>query len=553
MKQPIDLRPDHAKIVHEIIARHLPAGVSVRVFGSRAKWTAKPHSDLDLALKGKEPLPRSMLGDLAEAFSESDLPFRVDVVDWHTVAPSFQAVIDRDGIALPWPIRTLGEFVKAREVQLQTGPFGSQLHAYDYQPDGVAVVPTEGIKNRRIDHSVLPKISHEKADELKRHRLVEGDILFARRGVQATGHTAMIRRSEVGFICGTGAIRLRIRENSDELHAPFLAQLLSLDTSVEWFKFHAIGATMPNLNEGIISSFSFPVPVIAEQRAIASVVAALDDKIELNRRMNETLERQAQAIFRDWFVDFGPVRRKVAGETDAVAIMGGLTPDPADAAKLAALFPDALSDDGLPVGWSETAIGDLVKPQGGSTPSTGDETLWSPPRHCWATPKDLSNMTDLALFDTARQISDAGLAKITSGLLPVGSVLLSSRAPIGYLAIAQAPVAINQGFIGLVPTAEVGSSYLYCWCKANMDKIVANANGSTFQEISKKNFRPITTPVPEDRRLIAEFANVADPLFARLIAGASENRTLAETRDYLLPRLMSGRVRVRVRPEIEAA
>ena len=85
MKQPIDLRPDHAKIVHEIIARNLPAGVSVRVFGSRAKWTAKPHSDLDLALKGKQPLPRSVLGDLAEAFSESDLPFRVDIVDWHAV------------------------------------------------------------------------------------------------------------------------------------------------------------------------------------------------------------------------------------------------------------------------------------------------------------------------------------------------------------------------------------------------------------------------------------------------------------------------------------
>jgi type I restriction enzyme S subunit len=100
MKQPIDLRPDHASIVHDIIARHLPGGVSVRVFGSRAKWSAKPHSDLDLALKGKGPLPRAVLGDLAEAFSESDLPFRVDVVDWHSVAPSFQAVIDRDGFPL---------------------------------------------------------------------------------------------------------------------------------------------------------------------------------------------------------------------------------------------------------------------------------------------------------------------------------------------------------------------------------------------------------------------------------------------------------------------
>lgn len=544
MTQPIDLRPDHAKIVHEIIARYLPAGLSVRVFGSRAKWTAKPHSDLDLALKSKEPLPRSVLGDLAEAFSESDLPFRVDVVDWHTVTPTFQAVIDRDGLSLPWPIRTIGELVKDHEVQLQTGPFGSQLHAYDYQPDGVAVVPTEGIKERRIDHSVLPKISHEKAEELKRHRLYDGDILFARRGVQATGHTAMVRPTEVGFICGTGAIRLRVRENSNELYPSFLAQFLSLSTSVEWFKFHAIGATMPNLNEGIISSFPLPVPLISEQRAIASVVSALDDKIELNRRLNETLERMAQAIFRDWFVDFGPVRRKAAGETDAVAIMGGLTPDAARAAQLAALFPDGFGDDDLPEGWTETAIGDLVKPQGGSTPSTGDEALWSPPRHYWATPKDLSNMTDPALFQTARQISDAGLAKITSGLLPPGSVLLSSRAPIGYLAIAQVPVAINQGFIGLAPTAEVGSSYLYCWCKANMDKIVANANGSTFQEISKKNFRPITSAFPADRRLIAEFGLAADPLFARLIAAAIESRTLTETRDYLLPRLMSGAVRV---------
>lgn len=298
-----------------------------------------------------------------------------------------------------------------------------------------------------------------------------------------------------------------------------------------------------------LKSFHIAAPEKLEQGAIADVLSALDGKIELNRRMNETLEGLAQAIFRDWFVDFGPTRRKAAGEANPVAIMGGLTPDPARAAELAALFPAAFDDDGLPVGWSETAIGDLVKAQGGSTPSTSDEALWAPAKHCWATPKDLSNMNDLALFDTARQISDAGLARITSGLLPVGSVLLSSRAPIGYLAIAQVPVAINQGFIGLAPTGEVGSAYLYCWCKANMEKIVANANGSTFQEISKKNFRPITSVLPADRRLIAEFGNVAEPLFARLIAGASENRTLAETRDYLLPRLMSGAVRVMPRTE----
>ncbi|MFC3213179.1 restriction endonuclease subunit S domain-containing protein [Novosphingobium panipatense] len=123
------------------------------------------------------------------------------------------------------------------------------------------------------------------------------------------------------------------------------------------------------------------------QRDVASTLTALDDKIGLNRRMNETLEAISQAIFRDWFIDFGPVRRKMAGVTDPVAIMGGLTLGPNRAAELAALFPAALDDDDLPVGWSERPIGELVDIAGGSTPSTADESLWQPAEHRWATPK----------------------------------------------------------------------------------------------------------------------------------------------------------------------
>lgn len=329
----------------------------------------------------------------------------------------------------------------------------------------------------------------------------------------------------------------------DDAPRTYLYWLLQTPQYRGYCRAHSTGTTNLGLARDDFLNFEVP-PLTRERQWIVDLVQNIEDKIELNRRMNETLEGMAQAIFRDWFVDFGPTRRKVPGEAGPVEIMGGLTPDPARAAELAALFPAAFGDDGLPMGWAYLEIGDLVKPQGGSTPSTNDASLWSPGIHQWATPKDLSNMSDLALFETGRQISDAGLAKITSGLLPVGSVLLSSRAPIGYLAIAQTPVAINQGFIGLVPTAEFGSPYLYCWCKANMDKIVANANGSTFQEISKKNFRPITSAVPADRRIVAEFGQLTEPLFERLIAAARENRTLAETRDYLLPRLMSGEVRV---------
>ncbi len=445
---------------------------------------------------------------------------------------------------MTYGVASIGDLIEQGFAHIQTGPFGSQLHSYDYVPSGVPVVPTEAIRERRIDRNVCPQITAEKASELARHRLLAGDILFARRGVQATGHIGVVRNPEEGFLCGTGAIRLRISKGNGTVCAEYLSHLLADPASIAWFKFHAIGATMPNLNEGIIRNFPLHLPNYSYQRSVAIFLSALDDKIELNRRMNETLEAMGQAIFRDWFVDFGPVRRKMAGATDPAAIMGGLTPDPTRAAELAALFPNALSDDNLPLGWSEKSIGELVDIAGGSTPSTAEESLWQPAEHRWATPKDLSNMSDLALFETGRRISSAGLAKITSGLLPVGTVLLSSRAPIGYLAVAQAPVAINQGFIALRPTDDFGSAYLYLWCKANMEAILANANGSTFQEISKKNFRPITSATPSECSLIRAFSQIVDPMFARIVSAAAENGTLAETRDYLLPRLMSGEVRV---------
>lgn len=304
------------------------------------------------------------------------------------------------------------------------------------------------------------------------------------------------------------------------------------------------GTSNPSLGRDTFYAQYMPLPTLREQRSIAEALANFDDKIELNRRRSETLEAMALAIYRDWFVDFGPIHRKVAGAVDPIDIMGGLAPSPAVAAKLATLFPDSFNDQGLPNGWSECAIGDLVEISGGSTPSTTDESLWQPAEYRWATPKDLSNMSDLALFDTGRRISSLGLAKIRSGLLQKGTVLLSSRAPIGYLAIAQAPVAINQGFIALKPTADCGSAYLYLWCKANIDAILANANGSTFQEISKKNFGPIRSPIPNDREILRAFGDITQPLIDCIVSAAAETHILTQTRDYLLPRLMSGEVRV---------
>lgn len=334
--------------------------------------------------------------------------------------------------------------------------------------------------------------------EISRFLLEEGDLIFARRSLTAAGAGKCSIVMEVTEPTTFESSIIRARPNRTRANPLFLYYFFQSSAGFQLLDTIRRQVAVAGITGGDLAQLPVPTPSLLEQEAIASACAVLDDKIELNRRMNETLEAMAQAIFRDWFVDFGPVRRKLAGETDPVAIMGGLTPDPTRAAELAALFPASLTDEGLPEGWTDRPIGDQVEIAGGSTPSTADDSLWNPAEHRWATPKDLSNMSDLALFETGRRISSAGLAKITSGLLPAGTVLLSSRAPIGYLAIAQEPVAINQGFIALKPMADHGSAYLYLWCKANMEAILANANGSTFQEISKKNFRPITSATPDD-------------------------------------------------------
>lgn len=188
-------------------------------------------------------------------------------------------------------------------------------------------------------------------------------------------------------------------------------------------------------------------------------------------------------------------------------------------------------------------IGDAVETVGGATPDTKVEAYWMPPIHHWTSPKDLSGASAPVLLTTERRISDLGLVKIGSGLLPVGSLLMSSRAPIGYLSLAQVPVAINQGYIGMLPGGALPPLYLLFWCRHYMDAIKGRANGSTFMEISKKAFRPIPAVIPPSAAMGA-FMGVAQSLFDRLIENERQAQTLTAFRDALLPRLISGQLRL---------
>jgi type I restriction enzyme S subunit len=276
------------------------------------------------------------------------------------------------------------------------------------------------------------------------------------------------------------------------------------------------------------------LPPIAEQKAIASVLGALDDKIDLNRRMNATLEAMAQTLFQSWFVDFDPVRAKADRR------------DPGLPQHLADLFPDSFEESELgeiPRGWNVKPIGDLAKVVGGSTPSTKEPAYWEGGVHPWATPKDLSGLSEPVLLNTERKITDAGLSQVGSGLLPKGTVLLSSRAPIGYLAITELPVAINQGFIAMLAKPDTSNLFLLLWATAAQEDIVRRANGSTFLEISKSGFRSIPVVSPPVKAMM-EFERQARPLYERIVRCVQESCSLRALRDIMLPALLSGKVEI---------
>jgi type I restriction enzyme S subunit len=265
-----------------------------------------------------------------------------------------------------WERTTLGEVCDRVQGVIQTGPFGSQLHASDYVSDanGIPSIMPVNIGDGIINSSEIKRVKEEDAVRLARHRVLPGDIVYSRRG--DVERCALVREEERGWLCGTGCMLIRLQSQS--VHARYVLYYLTQPCVKAWIVRHAVGATMPNLNTGIIRSIPLVLPPIDHQRKIASILGSLDDKIELNRRMNATLMSMAQTIFKSWFIDFDPVHRNAAAcsgqsyDSIAAAI---LQPETFDN-----LFPGSFSESKLgfiPSGWSITEIGEFVELQRGKT------------------------------------------------------------------------------------------------------------------------------------------------------------------------------------------
>ncbi|WP_315138095.1 restriction endonuclease subunit S [Achromobacter marplatensis] len=427
-----------------------------------------------------------------------------------------------------WKMISLGDCI-----ELTTGfPFKSSEYSNDI--DSVRLLRGDNIGQGTLRWDGVKKWPASKVAGLENYELMESDVVLAmdRPWIPVGLKFGRVTKEDLPALLVQRVARLR---PTQRIYGDYLYSIIASRGFSEYIQNIATGTAVPHISATQIKSYSFQLPDIETQKRVGQLHASLDDRITLLRETNKTLESIAHAIFKSWFVDFDPVRAKMEGRQPE-----GMNEE------TAALFPDSFEDSELgsiPIGWQVMLIGDAVDTVGGATPDTKNPDFWDPPVHCWTTPKDLSGITAPILLDTERKLSPEGIKKVSSGLLPEGTLLLSSRAPIGYLALTQIPVAINQGYIAMLPGGVLPPLYLHFWCKQNMENIKGRANGSTFMEISKKAFRPIPILVPSPE-LIQRFANTANALFERLSENERQAQTLSAIRDTLLPRLISGQLRL---------
>lgn len=445
-----------------------------------------------------------------------------------------------------------------------------------------AFVRSQNVFDFHFNLSEMKFISDEDAKKLKGVHLKKNDILLNITGDGITfGRCCLVPDAILPAAVNQHVCIIRVDPN--KCLPGYLLAYLCLSQVKEYIANFNAGGSRRAITKGHIESFIVPIAPLHTQERIQRVTFSLIEKIELNTQTNQTLEAIAQAIFKSWFVDFDPVKAKIAvlaeggsreqAELAAMSAISGKSAtelahlqhqNPAhyqQLAQTAALFPSAMVDAAqgsanaasagsagaasdlgeIPEGWELSEIGNEVDIVGGGTPSTAEPAFWEDGEIHWTTPKDLSNNKTKVLLNTERRITEAGLAKISSGLLPINTVLMSSRAPVGYLAMAKIPVAINQGYIAMKCNSALSPEFIILWAESVMDEIQQRATGTTFAEISKKVFRTIPVIKPS-KGVVEKFTEKVKPMFSQIASLELQNQTLIQLRDSLLPRLLSGEI-----------
>ena len=524
--RPIDLPPAGLDTVRRILRDHAP-GLEARAFGSRVSWTARETSDLDLVLMTESPLDAGRMAALRAAFSGSDLPFRVDVADWAAVSEDFRAIIEREYVVLtdeksnaprPWAKATLGDVADLRisGVDKKIDPSEIPVRLCNYTDVYYNNFVHAGLK-------FMPGSATKK--EIDKCALYPGDVVITKDSEKHDdiGVPALVRDSISDLICGYHLAILR--PDSSVIDGSYLFYALNSYRVQKQFHAYANGITRFGLRKTDIHRVEIPLPSLPEQRAIADVLGALDDKIELNRRMNETLEAMARAIFDDWFVNFGPVRAKMERRKPYLA------------PEIWRLFPDRIdADTGAPEGWRPGVLADIAVSENravapaevaADTPYIGLEHM---PRRSIA----------LSRWGRADQVKTPKLR------FEAGEFLFGRLRPYFHKAGVAPFDGICSTTIAVVrPVSQEWSApVLACISSASfVDFADRSSTGTTMPQTSWEALSRYELAIPPPA-LAAAYGDAVAPMLDRIVANVRESHALADARDALLPRLMSGRLRV---------
>ncbi|MBO9879469.1 restriction endonuclease subunit S [Xanthomonas sp. D-99] len=499
----IDIRPDHWRIVRDILRKHVPHH-EVWAFGSRAKWLAKQYSDLDLAIITDQPLSLAVSAALADDFSESDLPWKVDVVDWATTGESFRKIIERDKVVVQklWKeISLAGVYEFSSGLSKPRSEFGSGFPFLSFKDVFYnSAVPTE-----------LSELVNSTAQERNRCSVKRGDV-FLTRTSETLNELGMSSVALTDIPCATfNGFTKRLRPKQEQVIAPEFARYFFRSGKFRSaVRAMSSMSTRASLNNEMLERLTISFPSFEEQTEIGGILCALDDKIRINRRMNQTLEAMASALFKSWFVDFDGVPQEEMQESEL-----GL----------------------IPKGWRAASLDSIAHYLNGLALQK------FPPE---------SEVEFLPVIKIAQlraghaQNADKASTRLKSEyIVQDGDVLFSWSGTLEVDVWTGGRGALNQHLFKVTST-EVPKWFYYFATRQHLPnfRTIAAGKATTMGHIQRKHLADAKVAVPPTDAM-SEFDHTIAPLFEQIINNALQSRTLAQQRDILLPKLISGEFRVR--------
>jgi type I restriction enzyme S subunit len=410
------------------------------------------------------------------------------------------------GVSMEWKEVRLGDIA-----DVQTGPFGSQLHKENYVNKGTPIVTVEHLGNKWFTSQNLPMVSDEDKLRLAKYCSQEGDVIFSRVG--SVDRCSYVSKEYSGWLFSGRCLRVRPRSG---INPEYLYYFLTNEGTKQYIRNIAVGATMPSINTKLLNEVPITIPSLEDQRRIASILSSLDRKIELNNKINADLEEMAQAIFKNWFVDFEPFKDGKFVDSEL-----GMIPE----------------------GWKVGRADDFYQINIGKTPPRKEHKWFStnPADKIWVS---IANMGNSGIFisDSSEYLTKEAVDRHNIIMVPRNTILLSFKLTVGRVAIADKELTTNEAIARFILSDDKYMEYLYLYLK-NFDYNSLGSTSSIATAVNSKTIKGMQMLQPSDK-IIDAFHIQVNPIFEKIRSLTKESSRLSLLRDTLLPRLMSGELEV---------